>query len=95
MKVDHVWMRLFEKPIKITHAVWQMTANVRLHSEAVCPHLFAKRAQGRHRVYARIMTLIALETAHLRHKSFGSANLHAVDYMRDSNQELEPPAARL
>ena len=58
-----------------------MPAHVRLHGETFCSHLFAKRTQRRHRVDARVMALLPLQTAHLRNERLGPANLHAVNHV--------------
>jgi hypothetical protein len=83
MKMNDIWTRLSEDPIKTTRSVEQVPAHACLHKEAFCQQLFAKRAQIRHRVDAHNMALITLQTAHLRYQYFGPANLHAVDYMRN------------
>jgi len=78
MKMDDVRTRLFEKPVEIPRGVRQVPAHVRLHGEAFPSHLFAERTQCRDRADARIVPLIPLQTAHLRHEHLSPANLHGV-----------------
>src|ERR1017187_7693991 len=81
--MDNIRLRGFENAIEATGSVRQMPAHIRLHSEPFYSHSLAKRAESRDGVYARIVPLIPLQTAHLRHQNLGAAHLHAVDYMRD------------
>jgi hypothetical protein len=83
MKMDHVWARFLEDAEKAARGVRQMLTHVRLHSETVRSHPFAERAKSRYRVYAGFMTLLPLQTAHLRDERLGPANLHAVNNVRN------------
>jgi hypothetical protein len=82
MKMDHVGLRLLKDSKETPNGVKEVNANVGLHNEALCSHLLAKGAKGRHSVNARIVSLFSLQTTHLRHERFCSAHFHTVDYVR-------------
>ena len=83
MKMDYVRPQPFEDAKEIPCSVRQVTAHVRLHKEALLSHLLAKRAKSGHRIDARVVALLSLETAHLRDKRLSAAYLHAVNDVRD------------
>jgi hypothetical protein len=46
-------------------------------------HPFSERAKSGHRIDARVVALLSLETAHLRDERLSAAYLHAVNDVRD------------
>ena len=83
MKMDYVGVRLFEDVEEIPRGVLQVSAHVGLHGEAFCLHPFSERAKSGHRIDARVVALLSLETAHLRDERLSAAYLHAVNDVRD------------
>ena len=60
-----------------------MSADVRLHSEAFHSHSLAEWTKRRESIDARVVPLLPLQMAHLRHQRLCTANLHAVHYVRN------------
>ena len=60
-----------------------MLAYVCLNKESVCSHSLAQRAQRGDRVNLCLMSLLALQLAHLRDEGFRATNLHAVNDVSD------------
>jgi hypothetical protein len=89
MKVNRVKMQFFEDTKKSPQCVWQVPAQIRLHGETVRSHSLTQRAKISDRVHARVVALVALQTAHLRDERLGPAYLHAVDYVRYFHNRLE------
>jgi hypothetical protein len=72
-----------------------MLTQVSLYSETICSHPFAERAKGRYCVYARVVTLFALQAAHLRDERLSSADFHAVNYVRNFHRKIENSMRRI
>jgi hypothetical protein len=86
--MDHVWARFLEDAEKAPRGVWQILTHVSPYSETICSHPFAERAKGRYCVYARVVALLPLETAHLRDERLGPADLHAVNHVCNSHRKI-------
>jgi hypothetical protein len=58
-------------------------AHIGLNTVILPLHLFAKRPKCPDNIDTRFVPLLSLQTAHLRYERLGSADLHAVNHMRN------------
>ena len=83
MKMDNIGLRFLEYAKEIPHGIRQLATHVWLDDEALAAHLLTQWAKSSDRIDARIVALLALQTAHLHDERFCAAHFHAIDNMRN------------